>query len=125
MFVGWTPHRPVVLEGNRVDLLVAVARDESQVLPVDHGREGGVGVKHDDVVPPCHPGDLVVNVDVVVRRESLRNVGDLLVVVGELLKRFLHSVVEEVLPLLEPEQIPWWMTSRDVDVPCDKLKMIV
>ena len=62
---------------------------------------------------------LVVNVDVFVRREPLGYIGDLLVVVGKLLESFLYSVVEEGLPLLEPEQIPRGMTSGHVDVSVD------
>ena len=59
MIVGGTLHRPVVLQGDRVHLLVAVARDESQVLPVDHRGEGGVGVKHDEVVSPRQTSNLL------------------------------------------------------------------
>ena len=62
---------------------------------------------------------LVVNVDVFVRREPLGHVGDLLVVVGKLLEGLLHSVVEEGLPLLEPEEVPRRMTSGHVDVSVD------
>ena len=65
---------------------------------------------------------LVMNVDILVWRKSLRNVGDLFVVVGKLLKSFLHSVIEEGLPLLEPEQIPRRMTSCDVNVSGDEIE---
>ena len=62
---------------------------------------------------------LVVNVDILVRREPLGHVGDLLVVVGKLLEGLFHSVVEEGLPLLEPEEVPRRMTSGHVDVSVD------
>ena len=62
---------------------------------------------------------LVVNVDIFVRREPLGHVGDLLVVVCKLLEGLFHSVVEEGLPLLEPEEVPWGMTPGHIDVSVD------